>query len=227
MHAAVLGGLPAQPVRERVLWRIDADNSRRPGLLVLTRSRPSWEHLTEQAGWPTADDPGDPQVVVRDYRPLLDRLASGQAYAFRLVANPTQSTRHPIVPTARQKERAAGGETGRSVRLGHRSVAHQVAWLTTRAERWGFDIPASSSSGAMGEPIPDLRVAGRRRMSFAKTGTPGRVVVQVVSYEGRLQIVDPERFGAAILDGLGSAKAYGCGLLTLAPLSGTTSVVAG
>ena len=48
MHAAVLGGIPAQPVTERVLWRIEAGDPHRAELLVLTRSVPSWEHLVEQ-----------------------------------------------------------------------------------------------------------------------------------------------------------------------------------
>lgn len=228
MHASVLGGLPAQPVRERVLWRLDADNPKRPGLLVLTGARPSWEHLTEQAGWPSADDLADPQVVVRDYQPLLDRLGVGQAYAFRLVANPAQSTRRPLDLTARQRERSVDGKLERSVRLGHRGIAHQVEWLTSRAERWGFVVPQARSSGDVGQPVADLRVIARQRLSFGKGRAPGRVVVQSVGYEGRLEVLDPGRLRTAMVEGMGPAKAYGCGLLTLARLpDGASGVVAG
>lgn len=62
-HAAVLGGLSEQPVQQRTLWRLEADPAHRAALLVLTQTRPSWEHLVEQAGWPAADEP---QALVRD-----------------------------------------------------------------------------------------------------------------------------------------------------------------
>lgn len=218
MHATVLGAVPSQPVRERVLWRVDAHDPRRPALLVLTRSRPSWEHVNEQAGWRSLDDPADPSAAIRDYQPLLDRLSSGHQYAFRLSANPVQSTKRPEAPTPSQRSRAVDGVLSRSARVGHRSLSHQVAWLTARAERWGFEIPAASSSGSIGEEVADLRVVGRTRYSFRRSGSPGNVTLQVVTYEGRLLVADAEALRSAMMQGLGPAKAYGCGLLTLAPL---------
>ncbi|TDC10587.1 type I-E CRISPR-associated protein Cas6/Cse3/CasE, partial [Streptomyces sp. 8K308] len=96
LHGAVLAGFPGE-VAERVLWRVDADNPRRLHLLVLTQhTRPDWTHLVEQAGWPGAD--GD-HFLIRDYAPLLDRLATGQEYAFRLHASPVQNTHTPEKPT--------------------------------------------------------------------------------------------------------------------------------
>jgi len=224
MHATVLGGLPTQPVRERMLWRVDIHNPRRPELLVLTQSRPSWEHVTEQAGWPSADDPSNPQIVVRDYQPLLDRLEVGQEYAFRLTANPVQSTKRPVALTEPQKDRAVDGVLPRSARLGHRTVAAQVTWLTSRVEGLGFVIPHAASSGSMGEEIADLRVVGRTRSSFRRAGSPRRVAVQVVTYEGRLRVTDPGQLRMALMNGIGPAKAYGCGLLTLASLPAHSDV---
>lgn len=218
VHAAVLGGLPTQPVTERVLWRLDIHNPHRPGLLVLTQSRPSWDHLTEQAGWPSADDLADPQIVIRDYQPLLDRIAADKEFAFRLSANPVHSSKRPEALTASQKERAVDGILLRSARLGHRSVANQTAWLVTRAERLGFEIPPAASSASVGEVVPDLRVIERARSSFSRSASAGRVVVQIVTYEGRLRVIDPEALRHAMVNGVGPAKAYGCGLLTLAPL---------
>lgn len=39
--------------------------------------------------------------------------------------------------------------------------------------------------------------------------------VQPVLFEGRLEVTDVERFRDAIRSGIGPAKAYGCGLLSL------------
>lgn len=216
MHAAVLGGIPSQPVEERVLWRLDVDEPRRPGLVVLTASCPSWEHLVEQAGWPSADPVEDPQAVVRPYGPLLDRIQAGERFAFRLTANPTQSTKKPEHLTTSQNAVATDGTLARSTRVGHRTVAHQLRWFTERTERWGFSIPGTSASESMGEEVPDLRVVARERRSFAR-GRKDRVTIQIVTYEGHLVVADPAMLRERMLAGIGPAKAYGCGLLTLAP----------
>ncbi|KPH98712.1 CRISPR-associated protein, Cse3 family [Actinobacteria bacterium OV450] len=39
-----------------------------------------------------------------------------------------------------------------------------------------------------------------------------------VTFEGRLRITDPGLLTEHLLAGIGPSKAYGCGLLTLAPL---------
>src|SRR5512142_2152725 len=138
LHAAVLGGLSRQPVTERVLWRLELDSPHRAGLLVLTESVPSWEHLVEQAGWPHADDP---QALVRSYEPLISQIVRGREFGFRLRANPVSSTRVPTSPSAAQKEKLAASDRPRGVRVAHRTVAHQLTWFTDHAARWGFELP--------------------------------------------------------------------------------------
>lgn len=195
MHAAVLGGIPVQPVTERVLWRLDEDEPRRPALFVLSRSAPSWEHLVEQAGWAAAQEP---QAAVRSYDGLLDKITGGRSFAFRLTANPTQA-------------RAPKGG-GKSVRHGHRTAEHQLRWLLDRVEGWGFEVPVEPRADG-----PAVRVVARARRQFSrKRGTPP-VSLQVVTYEGRMIVHDPEALRAQMLAGFGRAKAYGCGLMTLAP----------
>ncbi|TVT61952.1 type I-E CRISPR-associated protein Cas6/Cse3/CasE, partial [Amycolatopsis rhizosphaerae] len=43
------------------------------------------------------------------------------------------------------------------------------------------------------------------------------ITVRAVRYDGHLIITDRDAFTAALQTGIGPAKAYGCGLLTLAP----------
>ncbi len=38
-----------------------------------------------------------------------------------------------------------------------------------------------------------------------------------VTFDGRLRVLDPAVFRRTLTSGLGKAKAYGCGLMTLAP----------
>ncbi|MET8215121.1 type I-E CRISPR-associated protein Cas6/Cse3/CasE [Streptomyces hirsutus] len=221
MHAAVQGGLPGLPEQERTLWRLDADNPHRPQLFVLTTDKPDWTHLVEQAGWPDAD--GE-HYAVRDYAPLLQQLATGRSFAFRLTANPVQNTGRPDKPTARQQERIEAGDR-RSFRLGHRTAAAQLNWFLTRTTRWGFDIPMSphldETRDTDGEPPRDIRITARQRRSFSKgsvTAKEAHVVMNSVTFEGHLRITDPSLLTERLLTGIGPSKAYGCGLLTLAPL---------
>jgi CRISPR system Cascade subunit CasE len=43
-------------------------------------------------------------------------------------------------------------------------------------------------------------------------------VLQTATYDGRIQISAPDAARRALVEGAGRARAYGCGLLTLAPL---------
>jgi CRISPR system Cascade subunit CasE len=213
VHAAVLGGLSRQPVDERVLWRLEMKNPHRVAVLALTQSKPSWEHLVEQGGWPGADDE---QAAVRPYDPLLDGLRLGAAFAFRLRANPVSAMRRPEKPSAAQQLYLGGTERPRGVRVPHRTAAHQMAWFLDRIESWGFTVSTSRS----GEP--DVRLAARERLVFSKTsrgGAKNRVTLQTATFEGRLAVADVDTARRSLLEGVGPARAYGCGLLTLAPIA--------
>ncbi|MFG3093918.1 type I-E CRISPR-associated protein Cas6/Cse3/CasE [Streptomyces sp. NPDC048202] len=241
VHAAVLGGLPDPTADERLLWRLDNDDAHRPHLFVLTRSRPDWSHLVEQIGWPDAD--GE-HAAVRDYAPLLAQVAVGREFAFRLNANPVQNTQTPDKPTTAQAkllaERAKAGEKrGRGFRLAHRTAAAQLNWFLSRAARWGFEVPGVRTDPAapgMGDltrpegapeeaqprwdpnPPYEVRITARNRHSVQKNPQGALVVFHSATFEGRLLITDTELFKASLLGGIGPSKAYGCGLLTLAPL---------
>lgn len=225
IHGAVMAGVPDDPTEERILWRLDSDEPRRPMLYVLTRSKPDWTHIVEAAGWPDADGKG---AAVRGYAPLLAQIAVGRQFAFRLTANPVQNTRTPIKPADGQTATPRGGRR-RSFRIGHRTAAFQLDWFLKRTERWGFAVPtARTDPPAPGlasdldehEPPREVRITNRARLSFRKGSGGKQVVLHTATYEGRLEITDTELFTERLLGGIGPAKAYGCGLLTLAPLPG-------
>ncbi|MCI2422150.1 type I-E CRISPR-associated protein Cas6/Cse3/CasE [Saccharopolyspora sp. K220] len=232
LHGAVLGGIAEKPTDERILWRLDSDNPRRPVLFVLTRSKPDWTHIIEQAGWPDAD--GE-HAAVRDYTPLLAQIAHGREFAFRLTASPVQNTSTPDKPTPNQAARTARGDT-RSHRIGHRTAAAQLKWFLERTARWGFDIPESRTDtaapgitpvtiNAIGErqepgPAHEVRITARNRHSFSKNRNKPPVVLHTATFEGRLRVTDPQQLTHQLTAGIGPSKAYGCGLLTLAPLPG-------
>jgi CRISPR system Cascade subunit CasE len=202
LRAAVLAGMPTQPVTRRVLWRLDND-AHRPLLYVVSAERPSFEHLVEQAGWPSAERP---QFDVADYSTILERLQRGDRYSFRLAANPTYIITRKAADGTTRKQRAV-----------HKTVEHQARWLDERADDLGLRLATSAMiDGQEDAPQPDLLVAGRTRHRFARKGS-GTVTIDVVTYLGHLVVADPERLRAALVSGVGRAKGYGCGLLTIAP----------
>lgn len=217
IHAMIQAGIAQQPVTERTLWRLDADDPRTPQLIILTGSRPDWSHIVEQAGWPDAD--GE-HYLIRPYDPLLQLISVGREFAFKITTSPVQNTPSPDKLTAAQEaRRAAEGETRRrSYRIGHRTAAAQTRWFLERAPRLGFAIPELSLD--VDHPVPDMRIVRRESHRFSKGRGDGKhqVKIETATFEGRLVITDTEAFRRTLLSGVGPSKAYGCGLLTLAPL---------
>ena len=52
-----------------------------------------------------------------------------------------------------------------------------------------------------------------------RKGKRMRVPVVTATFDGRLTVTDPEALRQALTSGIGRAKAYGCGLMTLAPVA--------
>lgn len=211
LHAAVLGGLSHQPVTERVLWRLET-HQHHLAVLVLTQTKPSWEHLVEQAGWPNADEP---QALVKPYEPLLDQIQRGRTFAFRLKANPTSAAKKLIKPTKAQAERLAG-ERPRGVRVAHTKLPEQVDWLLAKLHRAGCTVPTDIIND---NEVSAVRATDRHRLRFHKNGrrVDAPVLMEAVTFDGLLRVDDPAATRSALLDGIGTGKAYGFGLLTLAP----------
>lgn len=85
-------------------------------------------------------------------------------------------------------------------------------WLVRKSTEGGFAI--MEVRGA--DNVPD---ALQREPGIVRGMREGsRVTVEGVVFEGRLRITDAERFCEALLTGLGRGKAYGFGLLSVAPV---------
>lgn len=193
LHALVQGSVPTAPQGARTLWRIDPGEYRQV-LYVQSEVMPDFTALVEQAGWPVAQPW---QSASLD--PVLDRLRDGDRYQFRVTVNPTYSRR-------------AEGERSRGVRVGHVTAQQQLDWFLTRAPRWGMD------AGRVETPDDvTATVVERRVLSFGKERGRRRVTVSTATMAGHLTVTSAACLRDAIRFGLGPAKAYGCGLLTLAP----------
>lgn len=194
MHAAVRAAFaaPEDYARpgSRTLWRLDTPATATVYLYLVSPGRPDLTHLVEQAGWPTTET-----WDTREYEPLLATLRPGQHWAFRLTANPVHSGRK----TSEAKE---------TQRFGYLRAEDQEKWLLQRAARCGFTVTPQRDGR------PNLRLHRQQTQSFKHGARP--VTLTTVTYDGILQVTDDTDFRNALIGGIGHAKAYGCGLLTLA-----------
>ncbi|MFV2199044.1 type I-E CRISPR-associated protein Cas6/Cse3/CasE [Nocardiopsis sp. LOL_012] len=207
-HAAVMSAfaeeVPSASSGARVLWRVDHNAKAEVYLYVVSPAEPDLTHLVEEAGWPRT---GTWQT--REYGPLLERLAEGQTWAFRLTANPVHSVR---VKDGQPTKRTA-----------HVTPRHQMRWLLERQERLGFEVPRREDGNVpRPEDAYELAVRDRQAYRFDKveraSGARNRVPLTRATFDGRLKVTDPDALRNALVSGIGRAKAYGCGLMTLAPV---------
>lgn len=203
LHAAVEAAFPPGAERAcehgRILWRLDIGERPENGawLYVVSPAKPDLTHVVEQAGWPSY-----PDWETKDYDPFLDRLGEGQTWAFRLKANPVRTVR---VDQGKVKREGVVGK-----REGHVTADQQIRWLQDRSERAGFEIVKNALDA------PELTLSSRGRDTFMRSGVP--ITLVTARYDGALRIVDADAFRRTLCFGIGHARSFGCGLLTVAPL---------
>lgn len=121
-------------------------------------------------------------------------------YAFQLRANPTKKVRVQLSNGERKKN-------GRRQPLTDRKSLEE--WIVRKAESGGFVV----------EP-EDVRIHPAKKEAFVKRGeSSDRLlgVIQGVDFRGTLKVVDRDKFIETFRSGIGPAKAFGYGLLALAP----------
>ncbi len=219
LHSRVLHAFPdreevmAARAHFGVLYRVERHAG---GVRVLVQSaeRPDWSQLP--GGYLRAPM-GEPKRVDEGYA----RITVGQELRFRLRANPTRCI---------SDRNTSQGERWRGKRVELRREAEQLAWLARKGEAAGFALVAAEVARGVSaadahdsgrdarDPVADVRTGG----TAAKVARfhPGRKVDLAfgsVVFEGRLRVTDAEAFRRALAAGIGSGKAFGFGLLSVAP----------
>jgi CRISPR system Cascade subunit CasE len=155
-------------------------------LLLLSPERPDFENFAQQ--FCARGVSGE----IKDYDALLTRLEPGQKWRFRLRANAAHSV-------AERK-----GERGKI--HAHITTAYQREWLLKKASKCGFSLEEGGFDVVQAESI-----------QFRRNAQPdARTTIGTAVYEGELTVVDVSLFREALQKGIGRAKAYGCGFLTIA-----------
>lgn len=206
LHRTILSAFPPAPLglspREHfgVLHRIDLKPSG-PALLVQSATEPNWRHLPD--GYLAANSEPNPACKLIDS--LVDAIEEGRSLVFRLRANPTKK-----VP-----DRITGSKNGKRVEL--RDEGAQLAWLRRKGESGGFvlvDVRVSPG-------VPNVRTteAAKQTGRRGEGNHTSMLTFGSVVFDGELRVTHTPLFRDTLCAGIGSGKAYGFGLLSVAPLS--------
>ncbi|GAB1819614.1 type I-E CRISPR-associated protein Cas6/Cse3/CasE [Herbidospora sp. RD11066] len=207
MHRTVMSAFPDVegdvPARQAhgVLWRLE-QNDQGFRLYVQSRTQPSWSSLPNYY----LTEPHQ----VRDIATVFDAITGGNKFAFRLVANPTRAVKRD---EKQQLERAQAGKRDQPRHVVLHAPQQQVEWLIRQGERCGFVVPAGRNGRPDLAPYPAFRTQGQSQVE----SRINRIVIDQVRYDGHLIVTDSVQFAKALGEGIGRAKAYGCGLISLAP----------
>jgi CRISPR system Cascade subunit CasE len=191
-----------------VLYRVES-NRGRPGvvtLLVQSGVEPSWAHLLPGylASLPEGTNPACKRVDG-----LYAGLHNGMVLTFRLRANPTRKIDTHSGPNGERRN-------GRRVPLQNEEAL--LAWVRRKGEQHGFGPLATT----VNPNVADVRasapgsVSGRRGTA-AEADAGRRLTFTSVLFEGRLRVIDAGALREALMHGVGSGKAFGFGLLSVAP----------
>lgn len=151
------------------------------------------------------------KIESKRYEP---KIPVGRQLAFSLRVNPVvtrvsgngKRQRHDVVMDLKKQ-------------LGYRSMPRDarppmanliqragIAWLESRAGKHGFSFAPNT-----------VQVDGYLRHRVTKIRDGKEISFSTLDYSGLLKVMDSELFTAALFKGIGSAKAFGCGLLLVRP----------
>ncbi|HBR94995.1 MAG TPA: type I-E CRISPR-associated protein Cas6/Cse3/CasE [Opitutae bacterium] len=128
---------------------------------------------------------------------IPDSFFQHSQYRFSLLANPTRKL---VVRDANGVKK----KNGKRIALGKREDL--IAWIERKGTQHGFSIDMTS-----------LKTVPRPRQQFLKQGKSGTHTA--TEFTGSLQVTDPTAFLNAAQSGIGSAKAFGFGMLCLVPIT--------
>ena len=192
------------------LFRIDPQPRGRVVIVVQSALEPDWDYAFHNAPHLLAACP-----EVKKFTPVFQK---DQPLRFRLLANPTRKVDTKSGP---------GGERRNGKRL---PVADDKLcdWLEGKGQAAGFQVAKDSLAIQLSRVYAWKKKSGagaqeRNDAEQKEQDKTARGVTQTffaARYDGTLSVSGPALFRAAIVHGIGPGKAYGFGLLSVAPASG-------
>lgn len=201
LHRTILSAFPQAPdgasAREhfRVLYRPETGNRVGPLVLVQSAAMPDWHVLP--VGYLAAD------AACKSIAGVYEGLHEGMILRFRLRANPTKRVAH---------ESALDGTVWDGKRVELVPEHDQIGWLERKSASSGFTIRSVRTA----PDVPNVRAVSPSKQRGQHAN--GRLTFGAVVFDGTLSVADAAAFRYTLDHGIGPAKAYGFGLLSIGPV---------
>lgn len=174
----------------RKIWELfpDRPTAKRDFLFRIEQSSSGGHRILLQSSLEPISVQGG--LIILDHKEINYFFKAGMVLQFFLTANPTR------------RIRAAGDKKSNQGRCRVPLIDEDEIrdWLKRKI----------ADAGQLHEVI----IAGKSNLYFRKRGRPGKVVI--INYTGLLAVNDTESLTNLVVHGIGPAKAFGCGLLSLA-----------
>jgi len=200
-----------------VLFRVEGGDLHDPVKVYVQSSiNPNWSFLRGLTDylWPL---PGKPVYECKDIMPACQAIKNGQVFRFRLRANPTKRIGNVMKGDADLKGK----------RVGLLREEQQIAWLLRkglereRGKSGGFEIVMRNVKGDKRPsdmvPCVEAHCENKQKGRMKKNGRSHQTTHLAVSFEGLLRITETDAFRETLMRGIGPGKAFGFGLLSVAP----------
>lgn len=219
MHRTLMNAFPKATDEKKakareefsVLFRADVGNNlNRVIVYVQSAVKPDWSFLDECRDYlyGNVDNPACKEIIS-----TYQQLQNGQILSFRLRANPT-------------KRIAKGNKAIRGKRVGLLREEEQLAWLIRKGQKrekgqaGGFEILTKCIKDEKEEaqqiPRVSVQPEGKRNWHKKEGKHSHKTTHLAVRFNGLLQITDADAFRQTLARGIGPAKAFGFGLLSIA-----------
>ncbi|MBF0566506.1 MAG: type I-E CRISPR-associated protein Cas6/Cse3/CasE [Nitrospirae bacterium] len=198
-----------------VLFRADVDDRRgEVKVYVQSRIEPNWSFLDGLNDYLWAKVK-QAEYEYKDIMTACRKIQDGQILSFRLRANPT-------------KRIAKHDDKMKGKRVELRCEDEQIDWLIRKGQGMGkkvpggFDLLMNKVENVTSEQrlVPCVNVYSEgKQKGRKKDAEHGQATTHLaVIFEGLLQVTDADAFLETLICGIGSGKAFGFGLLSVAPV---------
>ena len=176
------------------LFRVEPQPGGRGVILVQSAVEPHWDYAFHNAGYLLAAP-----HQTKEFDP---RFEEGERLQFRLLVNPTKRVpgNHVVRADGKWKD-------GPRVPVRPEGL---FKWLSDRGELSGFAVSEDGVTVQTGYVYFDKKTREGERPQGGR--------LRSVRFDGVLTVTDPEKLRETIMKGIGSGKAFGFGLLSVAPV---------
>jgi len=219
---------PETDARSRLgmLFRVEHDNKQNEvKVYVQSLFEPDWDYLYNIENY-LYKSTYLPECECKDVWPMYQKIRCEQKFMFRLRANPTKRIGN-----------SEGDLKGKRVELS--SEEDQINWLIRKGKAingafsGGFLIPQKKIEDENGticsiscvKVRPEGKTVNKKYSKVARSDLNGdketishKMTHYAAVYDGVLEVTDPDEFLKIIVSGIGTAKAFGFGLLSIAPV---------